>query len=469
VETAAFPCDFGGLMRKSRAVAPPAKSIFSRAIRTVLDRPYSTVGVVLLSAIGISLVSRSHPSEWDTIYVAAARMLLGGKDIYKDLSGYTYPPFSALLMTPFTYLPSRVGRTIWCAVSAGALVYLVRTAWRLAGGRPLEPVGGKSTAGPRDHFAFLIGQVVALQFAMNAMTHLQADLLIAAILMAGVAAIAAGNFFRAATWIGLAAAFKATPLAFAPYLLWRGKWRPACWLFCVAIAANLLPNLVSQPPGGGLWLAHWCQQYLRPMVASNYVPGDWKNSLNNNQSLEGAVNRWLTATPEENETKPADDEQPRHVPARAIRAVFVACALVVILPVFWMMWKRWALPERGTEGSRPDPRMIECGLVLLLMLLFSPNSSRAHFCILYLPAFCVARLASEVGKAALLRMLLLGAAVSSTLSIHIRLPGTLAGEQALLWLGVVTFSTLFLLWASLTALKRLPQQAFSGQPAESSA
>ncbi|MDB5292885.1 MAG: hypothetical protein JWL69_4126, partial [Phycisphaerales bacterium] len=115
--------------------------------------------------------------------------------------------------------------------------------------------------------------------------------------------------------------------------------------------------------------------------------------------------------------------------------------------------------------SLPSPMMIECGIVMLLMLLLSPNSSRAHYCILFLPAFCVARLAVRrpVGWVSILLWL---AVIFSTLSIHIRLPGTMAAEQVLLWVGVVMFATIFLLAASTIALaepRPTPSPPYSGE------
>ena len=38
-------------------------------------------------------------------------------------------------------------------------------------------------------------------------------------------------------------------------------------------------------------------------------------------------------------------------------------------------------------------RAAEFGIVLTLMLLLSPMSSKPHFCTLFLPGFCLARLA----------------------------------------------------------------------------
>jgi hypothetical protein len=406
-------------------------------LRKLLNHPYTAVSVVFFVALGIVSVGR-HSSEWDAVYVAAARLLWQGRDIYRDCPAFTYPPFSALLMMPFLALPAHLGRAIWYAISVVSLIYVVKTAWRLAGGRPVEPL---TPIPGREQLAFIIGQLCALQFALNALTHLQTDLLIAALLMAGCAAIAAGRYFRAASWIGLAAAFKATPLLFAPYLLWRKQWLAAAWLIGVTVMVNLLPNAIHGPPDGGPWLAEWCNQYLKPMAASGYMPGAWRNDLNNNQSLAGAANRWLATT----WTIDADGFRAVDRPGRAgtplIRLLFLAACGVMVLPAAWAMWRRRAADD-------PPWRMIECGMILLLMVLLSPNSSRGHFCVLYLPAFCLARLAVRPSGAVLLRGFLAAAVICSTLSIHLRYKFTMAPEQVLLWAGVVMFAAVFLLLAS---------------------
>jgi hypothetical protein len=192
----------------------------------IASHPFTTLATLLLGLMGIVAVCR-HSTEWDQVFLQSAKVLLAGKNIYLEMRDYTYPPFAAWVTLPFAYLPVRVGRGLWFLISAGSLVYLVKASWKLAGGPRLEPGQGAAPVPGREILASLIGQVIVLQFALNSLTHLQADLPIAAMLMAGCAAIEARRFVRGATWIGLAAAFKATPLLFMPYLLWRRQWTAA--------------------------------------------------------------------------------------------------------------------------------------------------------------------------------------------------------------------------------------------------
>jgi hypothetical protein len=423
------------------------------AFEQILAHPYSSVTIVVLTAMGIVAVAR-HSSEFDDGYIAASRALVQGKDFYRAVPTDTYPPFSAWFFAAFTFLPVRLARGIWWVVCAVSLVTIVKMGWRLAGGSALEPLGRPRTPA-REHIAFLIGHAIALQLSLNALTHCQTDLPIAALLILGCAAIAREKFVRAALWIGLAAAFKATPLLFAPYLLLRRRWVAAGLLVAVMIACNLLPDTIHRPDHG-MWLSRWAGHYLTPMAKSNYVPGDWKNNLNNNQSLAGAAGRWLTSSPWEDSDELRSVHRPGTASALVTRSVFAGLCIGVMIPVTWAAWRRRTrLIPADTAPPAVDPHMIACGIIMLLMLLFSPNSSRAHFCVMYLAAFCVARIAVRPASSSLLRILLGIAVVSVTLSMHLRLPFTHGIEQIFLWVGVVMLSTIFLLLASCVALAEL--------------
>ena len=540
-------------------------AVGSRGVHALLPflaaYPYTVATVVALGVMGIIAVAR-RSSEWDDVYVGSARELLAGRDFYQTIKGFTYPPFSTWFFIPFTWLPIRVARAIWFCVNAASLVALITLAWRLAGGRRLQPVeiqgksahAAKTQAGRpcyggdgeprgeadiappreadiaplretdiaplrekdiaplretdiaplREQIAFWVGHAIALQLSLNALTHLQTDLPIAALLMLGCAGIVREKYYHAAGAIGLAAAFKLTPLLFAPYLMLRRKWSAGLLLVAVSVGANLLPNLIA-PPGGGIWLVRWAKQYLLPMARPGYVPGDWKNLLNNNQALTGAASRWITSSWREDSANLRTIDRPGYSPeflrkriaakhrelsaeqvSRAaskvmVRAVWMALVAGVLLPVLIALRVRAVANFDGRDGpdnlflvsmaqgerarrlasltedrrrlpALPDERVIECGIVLLLMLLLSPNSSRAHFCVLYLPAFCLARLAVRPGASRVLIALVALAVMACTLSVHLRLSVTMTVEQIFLWLGVVMFATIFLLLGSCVAI-----------------
>jgi hypothetical protein len=418
--------------------------------RIIFVHPYTLLSLAVLAGMGIEKVVRKS-SEWQDVYLRSARALLRHED-FMAVFGNTYPPFGALFHIPFAVLPPLAARACWVIITITCFVYFVRKSWQLSGGARLQ---NNPAAKLDEHLVFLLGMGITLQFALNVFGHLQTDLLIAALLTAGCASMAAGRYVRAGAWIGLAAAFKATPLLFAPYLLWRRQWAGAACLVAVALGVSLLPDLIERPPDGGVWVARWFNQYVRPMGKSNYAPGDWNNLANNNQAIAGAVRRWFTTAFDARDPElPVD--HPERMSTTTQRAIFFAFALLVMIPVAYAMWRGPPVPaniggprDGGAELS--DPLMLECGIVMLLMLLFSPNSSRAHFCIMLLPAFCVARYAVRAKSIAAWTLLILSL-VSSTLSIHIRVGSSAVAEQFLLWVGVVMFSALFLLLGCVVAL-----------------
>ena len=97
------------------------------------------------------------------------------------------------------------------------------------------------------------------------------------------------------------------------------------------------------------------------------------------------------------------------------------------------------LPQNDGSVGRPA---LEYCVVLMLMLLFSPMSSKAHFGVLILPGCCLARGAFR-DKRYWLVPALLGALVLAFLSNK-----GLLGERLYtlsLWLGLVMWETLLLL------------------------
>ena len=52
--------------------------------------------------------------------------------------GYAYPPFMAMIVTPFVFLPPLAIRVTFFAMCALCAVMMVRAAWRIAAGPPID-------------------------------------------------------------------------------------------------------------------------------------------------------------------------------------------------------------------------------------------------------------------------------------------------------------------------------------------
>lgn len=339
--------------------------------------------LVLLYAIGMLVLawpfSTKRSSDWMVTFVPTARHLAAGEELYFQPHGFVYPPFQALFALPVLELPDIAQRLTWFAVNAIALWIAIRSAWRLAGGPDLE----QRPLNPRELIAAAIGLFIGLTYFLNSLMHHQTDVLLAALIFSGCERLQCGRGFTAATLFGLAAAMKCTPLLFALYLVIRGRFAAAAWLVCVAIGVNLLPDLINSPPHFSCWLAKWWTIFLAPMAAAEHRPGIWASDIIFNQSIIGAVNRWTMTSWTLSDGFRAFLIEPRISPTVMKLSILGSAALLGTASLAAVIRGR-LLPEASRSA-------LECSLVLCGMLLFSPMSSPAHFGLLILPAFLLAR------------------------------------------------------------------------------
>jgi hypothetical protein len=393
----------------------------------------------ILLAAGLHLLLRQD-NEWERVFVPSAARLWAGQDLYADGSAYLYPPFTAWATLPFLGMSHGLGRFFFVVLNLAGVVFVFRGAWRLAGGGPLTTAAERGAA--------LAGGLCGVFYLHNCLVHQQTDVWIAALLVAGCLALAAGRSMLAATGFGIAAAMKCTPLLWAPYLVWRGRPAAAAWLVAVALGANLLPDLVARPPEGGTWLGEFTSRHLAPLTDRDHVPGTWGSKIIYNQSLAGAAQRWLTADPSPTTTSESA-ERPGISPL-AIRAVLLGAEIALLA----LAARAFGRPFRPAgEAEREVP---EYGVVLTLMLLLSPMSSMAHFGILVVPGFCLARRAFSRGDR-LLTALLAAAVAAAVVSNKDLLGGWL--YTAALWCGCVMWCSLLLLAGCLRELLRAPLPA----------
>lgn len=401
-------------------------------------------------AVAVAFVAAAvarRDSEWVSVYVTAARQLLGGSDIYAPGEPYRYPPFAALLAIPFAALAEPAVRAIWSLVSLAAAFVLFRSAWSLAGG------GRLSFARPREAAAFGVGLVCAAPYVLNAISHQQTDVVIAALATWGCKATVANRKIVGGVAIGLAAAFKGPPLLFCPYFLFRRQWKLAAIVAGVAVVANLLPDLVSHPSQGA-WVVRWLTRYADQAAAFTTPIGTWNADVFNidNQSLAGTLQRLFHSAPVW--TNGAFDFAPRTSPIRAsaLKAAVYALMLAMAAISGWAAMHGRAVSAPGAAGAGakpPSSAAIELSLVMVLMLLLSPMSGPAHFGSLAAAAMVIARLAL-VGR----RPVAIAAAGLAVLA-GLLANKDLAREQVydlVLWIGATTWAAMGLWLAGVSAL-----------------
>ncbi|MGD0464435.1 MAG: glycosyltransferase family 87 protein [Tepidisphaeraceae bacterium] len=352
-------------------------------IRKIFSRPYTLF--VALNLIAMLIPHMYRHDEWRDVYLDASRRLASGQEIYRADSAYVYPPFSAILFVPIAPLPDKAAQTIWYAISAGVFALLLKSAWSLSGGQTVD----RLDAPKAEHAIALLGGLCALQFAFNAISHLSLDLIIAAMLMAGGLAAIRGRWMRTGIWWGIAAAFKGPPFLFAGYLIWRRRWWSALVMVLVAVGANLLPDLIHRPAAGGLWVTRWFQDYIRPLGHGDQSQGQWYAGISDNQSLAGDIDRWFLTTVSATPGGVNVNWRPHPIGPEPLKHLVLAIDAMVCLLVAAVMRPGRLRPS--ADPPMPSRSSLEFGLVMLLILLISPMSSRSLFCMMLLPAFCIAR------------------------------------------------------------------------------
>lgn len=400
----------------------------SSAVRCWLTtHPLTLAGVLLLAALSVPFCLRKH-SEWEEVYLRAAVQMRAGEAVYGPGQSYLYPPFLAWLAVPFTALTSLEARIAWYGINAVSLVLLLRWSWRLAGGGSLE---GERPVKRPEYLIGLLGLACAVYYALDCLTNHKCDLILGALMLEGCVVLGQGRSLAAATLFGLAAGLRCTPLLWAPYLAWRRQWLAAGWVAVVAVGVNLLPNLTCPPAAGGTWAGEWLTRYLVPLGDAGRAPGEWGSEIKYNQSLSGAANRWLLAD--------GSRDRPGAISPDLLRNAILGGELALLLAALLVIGRR---PVSRAEQTEPLRAALEYSVILLLMLLLSPMSSKTHYCVLFLPGFCVARLALE--RRDRLLGLLLAAAIAAGLLSNKDLWGEPLYTLAL-WYGSVTWAAVWLL------------------------
>jgi Glycosyltransferase family 87 len=115
-------------------------------------RLYGTAALVFGLVAGVAFYLRAH-SEWEKTYLFGAQRLRAGIPLYgPGTHGFNYPPLIALLLVPVSRWPRAVARIGWYAVNLAALLAMIRTGWRLAGG----PEFGAPRWSARQHLSFVL-------------------------------------------------------------------------------------------------------------------------------------------------------------------------------------------------------------------------------------------------------------------------------------------------------------------------
>jgi hypothetical protein len=297
------------------------------------------------------------PAGMET-YPQAAVCLWHGQVLQFCDQGFTYPPFFAFVMLPFVPMPLWLRDLVWYGVTLAATIGAFKLSETIAVKSLAAPLGRAELFWLRLFALLLSAKLILAVFENQAY-----DALVLVGVLLGLAALSQNRPLAAGAGLALAAALKATPLIFLPYLLWKRYFAAAAAFVLVYALASLLPDLLFAPAGGPGYFSTWLGEVAGPALGVNPAGAPfafWDGANILNHSLRGAVALNV-------------DEVHHRGLFEAALASADGCFMVVVGTLL------------AVSPRRPQSIAIDGSLLLIAMLMLSPMTSRSHYVELLLP------------------------------------------------------------------------------------
>jgi len=293
------------------------------------------------------------------LYPQAASCLLKGEMLQSCDIGFSYPPIFAFLMLPLEPMPLWLRSLVWYLVTIGATIGSFKLSEMIARRAIAIPLNTIELSWLRALVLLLTLKLVLAVFENQAY-----DSLVLVVLLLGLAALTTGREVSGGAGLALAAALKATPLIFLPYLLWKRHFVAAGAFVVVFLGASFLPDLFFTPAGAAHgYFVNWLRDVAGAsfgVVAHGAPYAFWAGPNIMNHSLHGLVSLNI-------------DETAQHALNHAVLYAIDA-AFVIVVATLIMLTPR-----------QPESIAIDGSLLLISMLMLSPMTSRSHYVALILP------------------------------------------------------------------------------------
>ena len=332
--------------------------------------------------------------------------------------GWTYPPVFAFIMIPFTFMPMWLRNAIWYALSIGAIYFGLKLCERVV----LKIFAVKFDL--RELLWFrAITLILSLKFILSVLENQAYDFLVFFLVILGVYGLLEKKDITASLGFSLAAALKATPLIFFPYILFKKRWKVFVLCTVFFLIFSFLPDFFFTQKGtqSGYFVT-WMQDIVspsRPAAAGTGVKafGQGDNPLN--QALNSFVYRMSAAI------------NLQHL----FKIMLYTAYTILLFFICYILFK---------SAKLESPYVLDASVLVVGMLMLSPMSSKSHFVVLTIPNMVIAAyLIREKSFRSLLGYLTLMSFALSTLTSKDIL-GKKLGEL-MLNMGCVTISAVLLL------------------------
>jgi hypothetical protein len=388
---------------------------------------------VILCALPLvpQLFLHGKGKDYPLWYEVGRRILTGGP-LYQDTGhgfGFLYPPFAAVLLAPF----SLGGRafSIFCIglVNGASWWAAVRLSDRLS-----------AVPGPKPWWVIALPSVLALPFIWDMYDLGQPNLMLLAMVLGGLALLAARREWSAGALFALAAALKAFPVAILPYLIWRRRWRAALsMVVCIGFFLLVAPAPFRGFERNLTEVKTWANAMVFSANEKGFGQRPEQNWGWKNNSLIAMVHRYtrpINAEAEHPEYKPIDVnvldlsfEQSNVV--LAVVAGLIGLGFIAVLP-----------PE---QRRTPASDAAEYALLIALMTIASPLA-RAYYFVWLLYPFTLLVYRAALDPEPVVRRwsarLLLAALVLFTVGVSLGPPHILQALGNMFWATAILIGAL---------------------------
>jgi hypothetical protein len=200
------------------------------------------------------------PAGMET-YPQAASCLWYGQVLQVCDPGFTYPPFFALVMLPFAPMPPWLRDLVWYGVTLAATLGAFKLSEVLACQSLPAPLKRAELFWLRFFVLLLSAKLILAVFENQAY-----DALVLVAVLLGLSALSGDRPLTAGASLALAAALKATPLIFLPYLLWKRYFVAAAAFALVYATASILPDIFFAPAGSPGYFSTWLGEVAGPAL-----------------------------------------------------------------------------------------------------------------------------------------------------------------------------------------------------------
>jgi hypothetical protein len=373
------------------------------------------------------------------VYYAAGQSLLKGRtDLYAPdfalgrVMDYRYLPFFLMVFTPLWLIPYSVSAYIWYLLSVIEIIGSVIIIFRIFPGLASSKK------------SWLLIALATLQYFVIAVHYGNAHLLAAFLLFASLYLFQRGREVIAGLMMALAITIKLTPVLLMPYFVLKRRWGMLASVSVLLMVINFIPSFYFGVNGNINLIESW---YKHVISSQEFHEDNGPINL----SLKGEIRRYLSPV-DYSQRVDGDTQYPAINFASLARGdlfwVWMIACVVLLVAALVLIWLEGSGTQAAIERNHQinEQLALEISLMLCLMMLIGPLTSKIYFVTLLWPIACLADFAvrGRSGEARIaMRVLIIIAAVNSVLPL---LPGR-SVQRLLLVVGIDFYVNLLVMAA----------------------